>query len=382
MAESFNVLKRVASFSISPEEPGYTKVILYAGVDEDGNAVTYEAGDDTGKALEIKNDFATPAMAANILATIRGFRYQPFSAEDAQVDPSAELGDAVTINGVYGGIYRKKLKFGRQALSSLSAPGSTEIEHAFNLETASDRTFSRFVKSTRSMITQTNQRITLSVEQLEEADAKLKEDLEKSDASMRTEYMSLFDIQAKQISAKVESRTGQKSNSFSWVLTDSDWTLYSGLAKSFFASKDKIEMYAGGKPVVTVNSSGLTVDGKIQANSLSTLDGTFKGNVSENAYGTFTGTTWAGSLDYGGNAGYFDGYGLSDSTVGTGPLSWGVNSSLSNGDDSYDTLFGYSSTSANIQNLFIGRMWLDDYQITRGYVTDKNGGRIPVLRWL
>ena len=62
------------------------------------NSIT--AGDDTGLELLADCPHATQAMANAILAQIKGYRYRMFSADNAGLDPSAELGDGVTAGGV------------------------------------------------------------------------------------------------------------------------------------------------------------------------------------------------------------------------------------------------------------------------------------------
>ena len=88
------------------------------------NAVT--AGDDTGSkntGAELLADcpHATQEMANAILDQVRGCQYQMFSADDAALDPAAELGDGVTAGGVYSVISR--LSDDGSGYTGIAAPG-------------------------------------------------------------------------------------------------------------------------------------------------------------------------------------------------------------------------------------------------------------------
>lgn len=50
-------------------------------------------------------------MANDILESIGEFVYRPYDTEWAKLDPAAELGDGVTINGVFSGIYVNETNF-------------------------------------------------------------------------------------------------------------------------------------------------------------------------------------------------------------------------------------------------------------------------------
>ena len=68
------------------------------------NSIT--AGDDTGAELLADCPHATQAMANAILAQVKGYQYRMFTADDAALDPSAELGDGVTAGGLYAVLSR------------------------------------------------------------------------------------------------------------------------------------------------------------------------------------------------------------------------------------------------------------------------------------
>lgn len=229
-----NVLKRAYDMEISPQFDGYSAVRIFVGTDDDGNEVVIEAGNTDGRTLEIKNPFGTQEMADRILADITGYQYQPLSATNALLNPAAEMGDGVTVNGVYSGLFTRATQFGRLMASDISAPTDEEIDHEFAIESPSDRQYTRFVQQTKSMLKITNLAIEAEVAAREAAD---------------TEIRATLTIHAGQIAARV-TKTGGSQSSFGWVLNDNSHTWYSG-----------------SQEVMRVNSSGLYVKGEIRATS-------------------------------------------------------------------------------------------------------------------
>ena len=111
----------------------YSKVVIILGNDDEGNQLTYEAGNDSGRTLEIDNPWGTQAMANNILAQIRGYTYLPFESHDAYVPDDAELGDGITISGLYSVLAEQKITWDQLMVSDVSAPGADETSNEFGL---------------------------------------------------------------------------------------------------------------------------------------------------------------------------------------------------------------------------------------------------------
>ena len=232
-----NILKRAQNMEVSEQFDGYSGVRIFVGTNDDGENVVYESGDTNGRTLEIKNPFGTQEMADNILADIQGYQYQPMSAESALLNPAAEMGDGVTVNGVYSGIFVRATQFGRLMASDISAPTDEEIEHEFAVESPSDRQYTRFVQQTRAMLKITNLAIEAEVSARTAAD---------------TAINATLSIQATQIAAKVSKQSPSGQTSFGWNLTDTSWTVFSGSTNNV---------------ILKATSSGLEVKGKITATS-------------------------------------------------------------------------------------------------------------------
>ncbi len=230
-----NVLRRARNVEIAPLQDGYSAVRIFVGTNDDGEAVVYEAGDVSGNVLEIKNPFGTQAMANNILNAVRGYQYQPMDAQAALLNPAAEMGDGVTVNGVYTGMFSRVTKFDTLMPSDIKAPTNQEIEHEFAVESPSDRQYTRFVQQVRASLKITNLAIEAEVSARTAAD---------------TQIRATLTVHANQIAAKVESDTSAGKSSFGWKLTSNDWSLWSNNRRVLYADRN-----------------GLNVDGNITARS-------------------------------------------------------------------------------------------------------------------
>lgn len=131
------------------------------------NDTMYTAGDDTGRTLEVECLWATQAMCNSILAQVGNKSYTAFTASQALLDPAAELGDSVTVGGVYGIIGNMNTTLDALCPSEISAPGGDEIDDEYPYKSASDRQTQRELAKIRSNITKTAEEIALRVEQVE-----------------------------------------------------------------------------------------------------------------------------------------------------------------------------------------------------------------------
>ena len=174
MSDAVNISRRAKSANKAPLFEPYSKVIVHVGLSTDGGEeITYTAGDDTGRTLEVNNEWGTQQMANTILARIRGFQYQPFQAVEALVDPAVELGDGITVNGIYSGMFVQATKFGPLMKADVSAPVDEEIEHEYGFESRTDRAYTRMVAQTRSGISMSSEAITAEVYRATQAEGAL-----------------------------------------------------------------------------------------------------------------------------------------------------------------------------------------------------------------
>lgn len=205
----------------------------------------------SGNVFEVDCPLVKPsqrqAVADALLAKVYGFSYQPFEADGAILNPAAELGDAITAFGVYGGLYKQNTTFGRLMTASIGAPSEEEINSEFQFKTANERRY------------------------------------ERKFADIAAE----LSIQADQISAKVSKTGSNSSNTFSWQL-----------------QSDHFSVFSGSNEMLRIDSSGSSFAGVVKANSIATGTITIGGTTYNAGYVTGsqigTGTITGGS---GGNIG-------------------------------------------------------------------------------
>ena len=169
MSDSVFVGTKAGGLETSPQFEPISKIILLVD-----NENYFEAGNDTGRTLEITCPYGTQAMANNLLSSLGGYAYQPATASDALIDPAAELGDAVTVGGVYTVLAQMDTTFDSLMTADIGAPGQEEIESEYPYVSQQQSDINRQIAQTRSEISKTSEEIGLRVDGLENQYAELK----------------------------------------------------------------------------------------------------------------------------------------------------------------------------------------------------------------
>ena len=382
MSSSVNVLRNMVSFEKAEQFDGYSKVIIIVS-----DEIEYSAGTETGRTLTLNCPWGTQEVANNILEYIKGFQYQPMTAEDALVDPSIEIGDGISANGVYSGVYSLETKFNSNLPATVSAPADEELyeEHTYIPKT--EREVTRKFLDFQSQFRIQDGKISAEVEE------------RKSDTKS---IRATLEVQAGQITAKVNKNDGS-SSTFGWALETASWRIFSGSSTVLKADKNGLEV----KGVIRA-TSGEIGGFKITSNSLTYNNQTWGGTNSTGIYigpsgiqlgknfkvdssgnlsaasGTFSGNVYAGNIQYGGNAGYMSGGGISSgsisgnrlvaNTVSTAYTSSGINSSLGRADSAYNVVMGYSNFDSMVGS-YLGakNISLDGNPLECTQITYKNG---------
>nr|DAX72546.1 MAG TPA: hypothetical protein [Caudoviricetes sp.] len=343
--------------------------------------------------LTVTIPYGTPQMARDILARLQGQSYQSYEASTALLDPAAELGDAVEVRGVFGGIYKRDRKLDKLYSADIAAPGDEEIDHEYPYQSSQARQIVRERKQTKASLQVLSDNISAEVS------ARIEQG---------NELTSRLDIQSGQISARV-TKTGGDSSSFGWELLNDSWTVKANNTTVFKVTKSGAEVRGkitalsgkiGGFDIqsdyLSYNNQGwndtntqgiyigvkgiqcgskasgvqITPDGKLYAE-----DGYFRGSVS------------AGQIQYGYNSdgeynGYFNGEGLESrsvsgleiatSTVSTINTDGGINTSLAYAEFSND-VFNGDDTATWVLTDFLQ---ISGHQIAFGSINGTN-----VLTW-
>lgn len=157
MSEKYYVGKDVTSFSDNGKYKPISRVTLLV---DDENSLT--AGDDTGMEVIASCPHATQPMVNALLQTMKGYQYQAYEAGAANIDPAAELGDGVTVGGIYSPL--SKLSDDGRGYAGISSPGEAEMEDEYPAGGYITQEFNRKIAETRSTITKTSEEINLKVE--------------------------------------------------------------------------------------------------------------------------------------------------------------------------------------------------------------------------
>lgn len=143
--EKFYVGLDVTGFENNGLRPPITSVTLQVDAD---NSIT--AGAYSGLDLYALCPYATQEMALAVLLQVRGYQYQAFSADAANIDPAAELGDGVDVGGVYSVV--SAIEDNGDGYPGLSAPGEEELEDEYPYRSSANRGSSDDAASLRALV--------------------------------------------------------------------------------------------------------------------------------------------------------------------------------------------------------------------------------------
>jgi hypothetical protein len=157
LSDKYYVGGDITSFSDNGKYKPISRVTLLV---DDENSLT--AGDDTGMEVIASCPHATQPMVNALLQTMKGYQYQAYEAGAANIDPAAELGDGVTVGGIYSPL--SKLSDDGRGYAGISSPGEAEMEDEYPAEGYITQEFNRKIAETRTTITKTSEEIMLKVE--------------------------------------------------------------------------------------------------------------------------------------------------------------------------------------------------------------------------
>lgn len=157
MSDKYYVGGDITSFSDNGRYKPISRVTLLV---DDENSLT--AGDDTGMEIIASCPHATQPMVNALLQAMKGYQYQAYEAGAANIDPAAELGDGVTVGGIYSPL--SKLSDDGRGYTDISSPGELEMEDEYPSGGYITQEFNRKIAETRSTITKTSEEINLKVE--------------------------------------------------------------------------------------------------------------------------------------------------------------------------------------------------------------------------
>ncbi len=105
---------------------------------------SFLAGDTTGYVIEASLENPTQEIAEYILRKIKGYSYRPFTGSNALIDMSAELGDGITVGGIYSILADMDVSLDYACAANISAPSSDADEDEYPYIPQSERELKKF----------------------------------------------------------------------------------------------------------------------------------------------------------------------------------------------------------------------------------------------
>lgn len=208
MSDKYYVGGDITSFSDNGKYKPISRVTLLV---DDENSLT--AGDDTGMEVIASCPHATQPMVSALLQTMKGYQYQAYEAGAANIDPAAELGDGVTVGGIYSPL--SKLSDDGRGYAGISSPGEAEMEDEYPAEGYITQEFNRKIAETRSTITKTSEEIMLKVKGVDGRVTSLSTSIDGIEANISSLNGSITNIKADinglrtTVSDKIDGSTAQ-----------------------------------------------------------------------------------------------------------------------------------------------------------------------------
>lgn len=208
MSDKYYVGGDITSFSDNGKYKPISRVTLLV---DDENSLT--AGDDTGMEVIASCPHATQPMVSALLQTMKGYQYQAYEAGAANIDPAAELGDGVTVGGIYSPL--SKLSDDGRGYAGISSPGEAEMEDEYPAEGYITQEFNRKIAETRSTITKTSEEIMLKVKGVDGRVTSLSMSIDGIEANISSLNGSITNIKADinglrtTVSGKIDGSTAQ-----------------------------------------------------------------------------------------------------------------------------------------------------------------------------
>ena len=345
---------RMAQLDTSPSLAPVSKVIL--AVDSEN---AYIAGDDTGRTIEVTCPYGTQEMANNILSALSSYTYTPAMAQDAILDPAAEIGDGLTMGGVYTVLAQSTLTFDGLMTSDAGAPGQAEQESEYKYQSPVIADINWQLAETRSLISKTSEEILLQVEnELQGLSSQFSVQL----GQIQSQVTGL-DGQMSSITQTVSSITSQVNGLGGQVSTIEQKVDNITLSVSNGSTSSSISLSVGGVVVSSQN---------IQMNGLVTFTGLANGTTTIDGACIKTGTIEAERLNL------------------TGAITWGdlsnrvqndIDTALQDASDALDTANDVSGTVSDWSYRYGGTTYIDGTKLMTGTVTATKlqGGQVDLL---
>lgn len=213
------------------------------------NETSYTAGDDSGRTIEKECPWGTQAMCDGILAQVRSVEYQPFSGVDCLLDPAAEVGDGITIGGVYSVLARTDITFDGLYTADPSAPASDEVDDEYPYKSRSQRLADRQQAQIYSRIIKTANMIRLEVvDEVRKLNARITIEVDRITAEVND------------VNAGLSSKIEQTASSLTTQISNTEAGLKNEIKVTADGLTEKISATDGRVTTLSTTVDGINVD--------------------------------------------------------------------------------------------------------------------------
>lgn len=197
------VIRDAKEFISGAPLPAVSGVLLTAA-----NGDIAAAGDADSYQLTADCDFSSSAVAALCLAAVSGYRYKPYEASGAWIDPACELGDFIKVNGTLYTLCTLDWTVGGYIVAKASAPYESEIEHEYQPRTQLQKTIQHAEKSIQDLADLTDEELAALRQETESS-------IQQTATSIRSEVAENYYTMdgTDQLVAGVRSRISQTAGS-------------------------------------------------------------------------------------------------------------------------------------------------------------------------
>lgn len=275
--------QKAQSFDYIPPFDVYDRVELKIS---ENASYFYPQEETTGRTLVVSCVWGTEQIAQDIYNKIRGYRYCPYNASSAVLNPAAQLGDAVTVNNVESVLNVIDTTFSSLCSADISAPSDEEIDHEYPYESQANKEINRKVATTaasltvladeieskisseeaESIIDQKVDELTIGItDRLNDAEAQIEINTEEISQKLSSaDASTIISQKLGEIQLGVSSSNGSVSITLKdkdGVVIDSGTTTVNGLLSAARISASNLD--AG-----TINANNITISGTLSAASV------------------------------------------------------------------------------------------------------------------
>lgn len=279
-----NLDQNVQSFEYITPFDVYDRVEIVAS---ENSSYFYPANETNGRTLVVNCIWGTQDMAQDIYNKIRNYRYCPYNAYGAVLDPAAQLGDAITVNGVESVLNSVDTTFSSLCSADISAPADEEIDHEYPYESHENRDVKRKVAAASASL----------VVMADEIEGKISSDEAESIITQKVDEVSVvLDNKIGETQTQVTALAGEVSSKVSSQQASSLIEQKLGeITLAVSSANGQVTVQLKGDDGVIIDSKTTTITGLLQAAQISANNIT-SGTIDANSI-TVSGHLSAATID-------------------------------------------------------------------------------------